>query len=311
MKIAITGSNGFIGSNLIKRFRTKFKILGFYNKNLNMKFKGVDYKYLNILEINKEKNIFSNAKIVIHTAAVVPSLFNRSNYNQANINGTLNLAKQASLEGVNRFIFLSSIKVYGLNFLNEKKITSDDEMCPDDNYGLSKMKAEIELRKFSHKTKMEIIIIRPALVYGPGVKGNYLLMMKLIFSGLPIPFSGIKNNRSFLAIDNLVDLIDICIIHPLAGNKTFLASDGQDISTADLVNWLGIGLGKTSRIFSISPKVIFWCLRIFGLKKIAYQLCGNTRIDISNCKKILGWKPRHKIMDSTLATAKWYKKINA
>ena len=214
-----------------------------------------------------------------------------SSYRETNVNGTLNLARQAVVAGVRRFIFVSSIKVNGEQTLPGKPFTADDLPAPEDAYGISKFEAEQGLMALAKETGMEVVIIRPPLVYGPGVKGNFASMMKLVKSGIPLPLGAIHNQRSLVAIDNLVNLIVTCIDHPVAANQVFLVSDGEDLSTSDLLRRLAKAAGVSSRLIPVPARWLEMGLNMWGKRLIAQRLLGSLQVDISKTRELLGWVP--------------------
>jgi len=213
-------------------------------------------------------------------------------YREVNMNGTLNLASQAAKAGVRRFVFLSSIKVNGEFTEVGRLFTADDAPAPEGPYAVSKYEAEQSLRKIAFKTGMEVVIIRPPLVYGPGVKANFESMMRWLARGVPLPLAGMtENRRSFVARDNLVDLIVTCLNRPAAANQTFLASDGEDLSTAELLTRIGSAVGQPARLFYLPPELLRLGATVLNKPEIYQRLCGSLQLDISKTKQLLGWSP--------------------
>ncbi len=240
--------------------------------------------------------ILDDVDVVIHLAArghvMKEQLANPLDaYRETNVDGTLNLARQAAKSGVRRFIFVSSIKVNGEQTLLGKPFAADDIPAPEDAYGISKLEAEQGLLILSKETEMEVVIIRPPLVYGPEVKENFASMMKFVASGVPLPFGAIYNQRSLVAIDNLVSLIITCIDHPAAVNQVFLVSDGEDVSTSDLLRRLAKAAGVSSRLIPIPAGLLNMGLTMLGKKMIAQRLLGSLQVDISKTQEMLGWAP--------------------
>ena len=212
-------------------------------------------------------------------------------YRNVNVQGTLNLARQAASAGAVRFVFISSIKVNGEATTPGQSFSADDVPAPLDPYGISKMEAEHGLREIADETGMEVVIIRPPLVYGPGVKANFLAMMRWLSRGIPLPLGAIDNRRSLVALDNLVDLIVTCIDHPAAANQTFLVSDGEDLSTTDLLRRMGRALGKPARLLPVPPALLKAGAALVGKPELAQRLCGSLQVDISKTRELLGWTP--------------------
>jgi nucleoside-diphosphate-sugar epimerase len=213
-------------------------------------------------------------------------------YRQINVKGTLNLARQAAAAGVRRFVFLSSIKVNGECTPPDRPFTADQTPAPSDPYGISKMEAERGLRALALESGLEVGIVRPCLIYGPGVKANFLTLMRYLARGWPLPFGQVtRNRRSFVALDNLVDLLARCIDHPGAANRTFLVSDGEDLSTADLLERLGAALGCPARLFSVPPGWLEAAAALLGRAGEVRRLCQSLQVDMQQTREALGWTP--------------------
>lgn len=212
-------------------------------------------------------------------------------YRETNTVATLNLAQQAAAVGVKRFIFLSSIKVNGEQTFPNQPFTANIDNPPTDPYAASKWEAEQGLKKISQQTGLEVVIIRPPLVYGAGVKGNFRSMMGWLYKGIPLPLGSIHNQRSLVALPNLIDLITTCIDHPAAANQTFLVCDGEDLSTTDLLRRLASAMGKPARLLPIPQKLLETGLSLLGKPGIARRLCGNLQIDMTHTCQTLGWQP--------------------
>ncbi|MCW8995623.1 MAG: SDR family oxidoreductase, partial [Psychromonas sp.] len=250
-----------------------------------------------------------NTDILIHCAARVHIMNDSSSnplqaFREVNTYGTLNLAQQAADAGVKRFIFISSIKVNGESTKLGFPFKPDDHFVPTDPYALSKYEAEVGLRKIAAATGMEVVIIRPPLVYGPGVKANFASMMKWASKGLPLPLGGIKDNkRSLVSVNNLVDLIITCIDHPNAANQTFLVSDDDDLSTSQLLTNMATALGAANRLLSIPSSWLTLAAKLIGKPAISQRLCGSLQVDISKTKELLNWQPPYSTAECMEKTA--------
>jgi UDP-glucose 4-epimerase len=212
-------------------------------------------------------------------------------FRRVNVQATLNLARQAAAAGVRRFVFVSSIKVNGELTQPESAFKADDAPAPLDAYGISKMEAEQGLREIALQTGMEVVIIRPPLVYGSGVKANFAAMMRWLKRGVPLPLGAIQNQRSLVALDNLVDLIVTCLTHPAAANQTFLVSDGEDVSTTELLRRMGQALGSPARLLPVHASWLKLAAAMLGKADMAQRLCGSLQVDISKTRQLLGWQP--------------------
>lgn len=230
-----------------------------------------------------------------------------SEYRRVNVEGTLNLARQAADAGVQRFVFMSSIKVNGEETQRGKPFRAEDAPAPEDAYGISKREAEDGLMALARKTGMEVVIIRPPLIYGPGVKGNFLTMMRWVEKGLPLPLGAVRNNRrALVALDNLIDLTVTCLEHPAAANQVFLAGDGEDLSTAELLERLGRAMDRPARLL---PAPV-WALKsgaaLLRKQDVARRLCGSLQVDISKARDVLGWTPQISVDEGLRRTVEFY-----
>ena len=246
--------------------------------------------------------------VVIHCAARVhvldePAADPLAEFRRANVEGTLRLARQAAAAGVRRFVFISSIKVNGEVTAPGRPFTAFDRPAPQDAYGISKLEAEQGLRELAQQTGMQLVIIRPVLVYGPGVKANFRTMLRWLSKGVPLPLASINNRRSLLGLDNLVDLIITCIDHPAAAGETFLASDGEDLSTTEMLQRLGRALGKPARLVPVPAGLLQAGAGLLGKSSVSQRLCGSLQVDICHTCATLKWTPPVSIDDGFRATA--------
>nr|WP_250646599.1 SDR family oxidoreductase [Pseudomonas oligotrophica] len=236
-------------------------------------------------------------QVVIHLAArahvAKDGMVDQHEYSQVNVAGTVSLARQAVAAGVKRFIFLSSIGVNGN--LNSRPFTAADQANPAEPYAQSKWEAEQELWEMQRGTGMEIVIIRPPLVYGPGAPGNFGSLVRWIEKGLPLPLGAIHNKRSLVGIDNLIDLIIRCIDHPAAANQVFLAGDGEDLSTTELLRGVGRAMGKPARLIPVPAGLLQLGATVLGKKAMAQRLLGSLQVDISKTCELLDWKPPYTV----------------
>lgn len=305
--IALTGGTGFLGEALLNTLADK-KVKCFGRQIPHKVLQ--DNFYQGTIDARTDFSAFlKNANVVIHCAARVHIMNDSSpnpleDFREVNTYGTLNLARQAAEAGAKRFIFISSIKVNGESTEPGSPFKPDDSFVPSDPYGQSKYEAEIGLRKIAEKTGIEVVIIRPPLVYGPGVKANFESMMKWVNKGVPLPLGGIKKNRrSLVSLDNLVDLITICIEQPNAANQTFLVSDDDDISTSELLSRIAIALDCPNRMLPIPGSWLTLAARLIGKQAIAQRLCGSLQLDISKTKELLNWKPPYSTAECMKKTA--------
>jgi nucleoside-diphosphate-sugar epimerase len=299
--ILVTGSSGFVGQSLIKRLTTEFEpssiIAGVRNQSLDLDLR---VPCIEIGDLSNEINLIQmlqGVDVVVHCAGRVHVMNDRSpdalaEFRRVNVQGTVNLARQAAEAGVKRFIFLSSIKVNGELTEMGKPFTADDEPAPGDPYGISKHEAEQALRQIVSDSRMELVVIRPPLVYGPGVKANFESMMKWLAKGIPLPLGAIiGNRRSMVALDNLIDLIVTCLNHPKSANQLFLVSDGEDISTTDLLIRMGKSLERPARLFYVPLAILKIGAFLMRKKPIYQRLTGSLQLDITKTQKLLDWTP--------------------
>jgi len=212
-------------------------------------------------------------------------------FRRANVDGTLQLARSAIAAGCRRFIFISSIKVNGESSAPGRPFIEMMQPAPVDAYGQSKLEAENALFALAAETGLEVVVIRPPLVYGPGVRANFLAMMRAIYRGIPLPLGSIDNRRSLVAVDNLADLIALCTRHPAAANEVFLAGDGEDVSSTELLRRVGKALGKPARLLPIPVSLFMAIASLLGRKSVADRLCGTLQVDIHKARTLLGWAP--------------------
>ncbi len=247
---------------------------------------------------------------VVHLAARTHVLDDRSpdplaEYRRINVAVTRKLAQQAARSGVRRFVFLSSVKVNGES-TSSRPFSTDDTPAPEDAYGISKREAEEVLRTIGSETGMEIVILRPPLVYGPGVKGNFLRLLNAVARGVPLPLASIDNRRSLVYVGNLVDAIIACIHAPAAVGKTFLISDGEDLSTPEMIRRLAVAMGRSPRLLPCPPALLALAARLFGREAAFRRLSGSLAVDISALQQTLHWQPRYSTNQGFSATAQWY-----
>lgn len=293
MKILVTGSSGFIGRSVTTAALNSGYI------TVGQQRSPTDDKPAVVCEITSDTQwepYLDGIDCIVHCAARVHQMKEtlaeaKSGYQAVNVEGTLNLARQAVQAGVKRFVFISSIKVNGEFTLPGQFFDEHITQEPDDRYGKSKYQAELGLKQIAEETGLEVVIIRPPLVYGPGVRANFASMMKWVKKGIPLPFGAIHNQRSLVYLENLVDLIMACCVHPKAAGQTFLVSDDHDVTTTYLLNRIATSMGRSSRLIPIPVQWLSFGLALIGKRAIAQRLFGSLQLDISHTKQTLNWKP--------------------
>lgn len=298
--ILVTGGSGFIGSALVERLTSSG------SANVRATFRdpaSVPKGFGNAVIVRSIDGstdwdaALRGVNMVVHTAARVHVMRETArnpgaDYHRINVDGTLNLARQAAAAGVKRFVFLSSIKVNGEKTRAGKPFTPDDAPKPAGAYGVSKLAAERGLLKIGAESGLEVVIIRPVLVYGPGVKGNFRTLLRTVSMGIPLPFASLLGKRSLVGLSNLVDMIAACSGHPAAANQIFLVSDGDDLSTPDLLRRTGRALGRSVRVFPFPETLLRLAAALTGKSEAIQRLADSLQVDISKNRELLGWVPR-------------------
>ena len=317
MKVLVTGANGFVGQAvcqaLIANKRSVLAVTRSLKASnlLSIKEQYAQYLYgleADFTEISSIQPHVKDIEAVVHCAARVHQVQEQATnplaeYRRVNTEATLQLAQTMANAGVKRFIFLSSVKVNGEFTEHGQVFRADDLIDTQDPYGISKWEAEQGLRDIAAKTGMEVVIIRPPLVYGPGVKANFLTMMQWLQKGIPLPLGSIHNRRSFVALPNLVDFISLCVTHPQAANQTFMISDQHDLSTTELLRGLGQALDRPARLLPVPQALLEMGLKVIGKAGIAQRLCSNLAVDASPATQLLGWKPPVTVQQGLQLTA--------
>ena len=298
MTVLLTGASGFVGKAVLKTAQQRsLKIRPVFRSMDSAKRYSEAVLVSGLDGAADWSQALKGVDVVIHAAARAhimreEALDPLAEYRRVNVEGTLNLARQAATAGVRRFVFISSIKVNGEATAPGRPFKADDAPAPEDAYGLSKAEAEAQLKQVAQETGMEVTIIRPPLIYGPGVKGNFASLVRWVHRGLPLPLGGVTHNRrSLVGLDNLVDLILVCADHPKAANQTFLISDGEDLSTTELLRRIGKALRRPARLLWLPAGAISLMAGLLGKKVISQRLLGSLQVDINKTCEMLDWKP--------------------
>ena len=315
-KVLVTGANGFIGQVLCTGLCADgWRVRGVVRSiqkasDLLKKISPVIVK--SIGSDTDWRKALTGIDTVVHLAARVHVLKDAAAdtlaaFRETNLKGTARLAGMAAQSGVRRFIYMSSVKACGEN--RGLPYSEDDQPEPQDPYGISKWEAEQALHEISEKTGMEVVVIRPPLVYGPGIKANFLSLFKIIERGIPLPLAGVENRRSLIYLENLVDAVLKCILHPKASGKTYFVSDGVDLSTPELIRKIAAAIGRPARLFYSPSFLLKAAGRLSGKSWQIDRLTGSLTVDSGKIQRELGWKANYTIDQGIAETAKWYLKI--
>jgi len=316
MMIMVTGATGFVGGALVRRLASDHSFKGVVAAiRINAESLPGGVLQVQIGDLLPSTNwgaALQGADAVVHCAARVHVMQEDTTdplktYREVNLSGTLNLARQAARTGVRRFVFVSSIKVNGETTQPGQPFTADDLPAPLDPYSISKLEAEQGLREIEAQTGMEVVIVRPPLVYGPGVKANFASMMHWLARGIPLPLGAINSTRSVVALDNLVDLLVTCLKHPAAAGQTFLVSDGEDISTTELLRRTAEAMGRKAVLWPVPTFILEWGATLAGKQAVAQRLCGSLHVDITKTRQLLGWTPPVSVDEGLRRTAEGFR----
>ena len=311
LRVLLTGASGFVGQAVQARLLTEQGV------QLRSAFRQPPAIVPAGLEVCMAPDLNGQAdwsaalagvEVVIHCAARVHVMQEQAadplaEFRRSNVDGTLQLARQAAAAGVRRLIFVSSIKVNGEQTSPGHPFRADQPAAAQDAYGRSKREAEEQLLALAAQTGLEVVIIRPPLIYGPGVKANFQSMLRWLARGVPLPLGAIDNRRSLVALDNLVDLLWVCLRHPAAANQCFLVSDGEDLSTTQLLRRLGQALGRPARLLPVPQAWLVAGARLLGRSDISQRLCGSLQVDIGKTRELLGWTPPCSVDQALAKTA--------
>ncbi len=295
-RVAVSGATGFVGSALIGILSAGQR------EPVALTRRPVQWPGVLVHDVGDYsdpalmRGALSDVDTIVHLAARVHVMAETGNadalaeYRSLNVHATRELARAAAGNGIRRFIFMSSIKVLGEE-TDQEVYSASSTPGPGDPYGVSKMEAEQALWKVSGETGMEVVVIRPPLVYGPGVKANFARLMGMVHKGVPLPLGAVHNRRSMIGLDNLVDLIIRCIDAPEAAGQTFLASDGRDLSTPELIRLIANAMGKSPRLIPVPESALRLLGALTGKRAEVDRLCGSLQVDISLTRETLGWEP--------------------
>lgn len=309
MTILVTGATGFVGNRVVGGLEARGATVRSTTRRVALA--GEHMVTLPRIDHSTDWNhALAGVDSIVHLAARVHVMKDESedplrDFRDVNTAGTANLAEQAARAGVRRFVYLSTIKVNG-EFTDGVPFRESDTPAPEDPYAVSKWEAEQQLKEISRRTGLEVVIIRPPLVYGPGVKGNILRLLHWIDRGIPLPFANANNRRSLVSLENLVDLTIHCLEHQAAAGETFLVADNQDMSTRDLVRGLAAGMQRRCRMMPIPMRLARRFLEVGGKAALWRRLWGDLQIDASKARNVLGWCPPQSTELALEEVGAWY-----
>lgn len=316
--IMVTGATGFIGRSLsLRASREGWQVKGtlLIGEDLSALPPGVEPVFIEPLGPGTPlAHTVKDVDTVIHLAARVHVMHETASdplreFLTTNAEGTARLAQQAAAVGVKRFVFMSTIGVNG-DSSGDRPYTEEDDPAPHNMYSISKREAEDRLAEIAIDTGMEVVVVRAPLVYGPGNPGNFLSLLRIVSKGSPLPLASICNLKSFLYVENLVDTLVCCATHPNAAGQTYLVSDGEDISTPELIRRVADALGKSARLFPFPPALMRLAGKLTGKSDTVDRLLGSLVIDSSKIRRELGWKPPYSMEQGLRETAEWFKRHN-
>ena len=313
--VVVTGANGFVGRAVVARLAADGIAVRAAVRRPGAPFPpGVTVvPGADLDDLSRWRGALQGASAVVHCAARVHRLADDeadplAAFRRANRDATAALAEAAGAAGVVRFVFISSVGVHGAETFG-RPFTAADAPAPCSPYAISKHEAENELARIGAERGLEVVVLRPPLVYGPDAPGNFAVLLRAVERGVPLPLGAIRNRRSFVAIDNLADLITLVVHHPAAAGRAFLVSDGEELSTTDLLRRTARALGRPARLLPVPAKALRTMLSLLGRAELGQRLCGSLEVDIGATCSRLGWRPPVGVDEALVATARRFRSL--
>lgn len=295
-KVLITGASGFVGRALVARLLAEGQSPAVAVRQVHPAWPQLAQHRVAAIDAHTDwSEALAGQDTVIHCAARVHVMRDTcadplAAFRAVNLEGTRALARQAAQAGVKRLVFVSSIGVNGAE-THGHPFTEERIAAPHTPYAMSKHEAELALADVAAMTGLECVVVRPPLIYGPAAPGNFGVLVKALERGLPLPFRWVRNRRAYVGLDNLVDFLLVCATHAAAANQTFLVSDGEDLSTPDLLSRTGLALGRPASLWPVPPAWLVLGARLARRPELAQRLCASLEIDIGKARRLLAWQP--------------------
>jgi nucleoside-diphosphate-sugar epimerase len=312
-KLLVTGANGFVGHALCDEAKLRGYAVRCATRAAWQSDSCTEHVAVGAIDDKTDwTDALQGVDAVVHLAARVHVMRDEAadsllEFLKVNLHGTANLARQAACAGVKRFVYVSSIKVNGEHTAGACAFTEADQADPHDPYAVSKWEAEQALHRIAAETGLEVVVVRPPLVYGAGVKGNFVAMLDVLAKGIPLPLASVHNLRSLIYVGNLVDALIACTLHPVAAGQTYVVSDGEDISTPDLLRCLGEAMRRPARLFPCPPLALKAVGHLTGKSGQVERLLGALKVDGGRIRRQLNWSPPFTLQQGLRATAQWYR----
>jgi nucleoside-diphosphate-sugar epimerase len=316
VRVLVTGANGFVGGTVCSALASAdLAVRAAVRSPDRLPARSFAGEVVSIGRIGPDTGwspALDGVEAVVHLAGrvhVLKETFEdpRAEFHKINVLGTEHLAREAAEAGVRRLVYVSTVGVNGRSTPRTRPFTEEDEPAPHNPYALSKWEAERALQRVASETGLEVAILRPPLVYGPRVKANFLRLMRLVDRGLPLPLGAVDNRRSLVYVGNLADAVLACLDRREAVGETFLVSDGEDLSTPEMLNKIGSSLNRPVRLLPVPPGLLRTAGRVAGASSTVEPLLDSLAVDSGKIRRVLGWQPPYAVEEGLLRTAGWFR----